>query len=183
MTALSLRQAGPPPAHADGAPAAVFTDFEECYTAHFHGITVQLAAYLGSVAEAQDITQEAFARALPRWHKVAGYADPAAWVRHVAWNLAKTRWRRQQRLQLFLRRHREEPVDGPGPDRIALTRALAALPEMQRRAFVLHYIGELSLAEIAEQERIPLGTVKSWLHRARTALAAQLTVREEERDV
>ncbi|MDI1464470.1 sigma-70 family RNA polymerase sigma factor [Catellatospora sp. KI3] len=161
----------------------MLADFEECYAAHFQGIALQIAAYIGNAADAQDIVQEAFARALPRWAKLAGYADPGAWVRHVAWNLAKTRWRRQQRLNLFLRRHREEHLAGPGPDRVALTSALAKLPEMQRRAFVLHYIGELTIAEIAEQERTPEGTVKSWLHRARAAMAAQLGTGAEERDV
>jgi RNA polymerase sigma-70 factor (ECF subfamily) len=175
MTALSLRQAdSPPDPGSRSGEGVLLTDFEECYAAHFPKITVQIAAYVGGVAEAQDIVQEAFARALPRWGKLAGYADPGAWVRHVAWNLAKTRWRRQQRLALFLRGHREEQVAGPGPDRVALTRALAKLPETHRRAFVLYYIAEMTVAEIAEQERTPEGTIKSWLHRARAAMAAQL---------
>lgn len=175
MTVLPLRQADPPSDSSSGAhDGIVQADFEECYAAHFPRITVQIAAYVGGVAEAQDIVQEAFARALPRWSKLSRYADPGAWVRHVAWNLAKTRWRRQQRLASFVRRHREEPVAGPGPDRVALTSALSKLPEMQRRAFVLFYLADLTVAEIAEHERTPEGTVKSWLHRARTAMAKQL---------
>ncbi|WP_144120283.1 RNA polymerase sigma factor [Catellatospora sichuanensis] len=185
MTALSIRQADSPPEQAGaGHKGAALVDFEECYAAHFHKITIQLAAYLGSLAEAQDVTQEAFARALPRWGRLTGYADPGAWVRHVAWNLAKTRHRRQQRLALFLGRQRQEQVAGPEPDRVALIRALSKLPERQRRAFVLHYLADLSIAQIADQERTPEGTVKSWLHRARTAMAAHLTgAAEEGRDV
>ena len=51
---------------------------------------------------------------------------------------------------------------------------LAALPAQQRRAVVLHYLADLSVAEVADREGVPEGTVKSWLHRARTALAARL---------
>jgi RNA polymerase sigma-70 factor (ECF subfamily) len=51
---------------------------------------------------------------------------------------------------------------------------LATLPEQQRRVFVLRYMADLTIAEIAEHEGVPEGTVKSWLHRGKTALAAQL---------
>ena len=172
MAAANLRKAGVPSEHRD---AAVRFDLEGLYSAHFHAITLQLAAYTGNFAEAQDIAQEAFVRAWQRWTTISEYADPSAWVRRVAWNLAKSRWRRQRTLSAILRRHREEHVDGPEPDRVMLTRALATLPEPQRRVFVLFYIGQLSVAEIAEQEQTPAGTVKSWLHRGRAALAELLT--------
>jgi RNA polymerase sigma-70 factor (ECF subfamily) len=63
---------------------------------------------------------------------------------------------------------------------VALTRALATLPETHRRALVLFYIANRTVQEIAEQENVAEGTVKSWLHRARTAVAAQLTDHREE---
>jgi RNA polymerase sigma-70 factor (ECF subfamily) len=47
---------------------------------------------------------------------------------------------------------------------------------------VLHYLADLPVAEIARQEGVSEGTVKSWLHRGRTALAAHLTERTEEDD-
>ena len=52
------------------------------------------------------------------------------------------------------------PVPGPGPERVALTTALARLPEKQRRALVLYYLAE--------------STVRVWLHRGRAALATLL---------
>lgn len=156
-------------------PAVARPDFDELYAAHFQGLTVQLYAYLGDLAEAQDVVQEAFCRALARWGRVADYDDPVAWVRRVAWNLATSRFRRLRVAGDFLRRQREQHVEGPGPERVALIRALATLPAAQRRAMVLHYMGQLSLAEIADQEGVAVGTVKSWLHRARAALAGRLT--------
>jgi len=74
----------------------------------------------------------------------------------------------------FARRQREEQVAEPSPDRVVLVAALARLPERQRQAVVLHYLADLPLAAIALELGVAEGTVKSWLHRARTALADQL---------
>ncbi|WP_051367061.1 SigE family RNA polymerase sigma factor [Hamadaea tsunoensis] len=157
-----------------GAVGAVH-DFDDLYAASFQGLTLQLYAYLGDLAEAQDVVQEAFCRAYARWKSIRDYEDPVLWVRRVAWNLATSRFRRQRTAVNFLRRQREEKVAEPSPDRVALVRALAKLPAQQRRAVVLHYMAQLSVAEIAQQEGAPEGTVKSWLSRGRAALAGQLT--------
>jgi RNA polymerase sigma-70 factor, ECF subfamily len=149
------------------------TDFDELYATHYGDLTVQLYAYFGDRQEAQDVVQEAFCRALQRWKHVSAYEDPVAWVRRVAWNLATSGWRRRRTALAFVRRHREEHTAGPDPDRIAVLTALATLPPAQRRAMVLYYLTDLSVAEIAERENVAEGTVKSWLHRGRTALAAQ----------
>jgi RNA polymerase sigma-70 factor (ECF subfamily) len=160
------RTAGP------GGPVA----FDDVYAAHYADLTVQLFAYFGDRQEAQDLVQEAFCRALARWRTVSGYDDPVAWIRRVAWNLAVSRWRRRRTASGFLRRQRvaEPQVDGPGPERVALVAALGTLPPAHRRAIVLRYLADLTIAEIAEQEGVAEGTVKSWLHRARSALADRL---------
>ncbi|NJC70085.1 SigE family RNA polymerase sigma factor [Planosporangium thailandense] len=148
--------------------------FDQFYAAHFDRLIVQLYAYTGDMAQAQDVVQEAFARALPRWEKLRTYDDPTAWVRRVAWNLATSRWRQLRTFRAFARRQREEHVNGPTPDRVALAAALATLPATQRRAVILHYLSDMSVADIAAQEGVAAGTVKSWLHRGRAALAAAL---------
>ena len=149
-------------------------DFSEFYAAHFHSLTVQLFAHTGDLSEAQDVVQEAFCRALARWPRLVGYDDPIAWVRLVAWNLATSRWRRVRTALVFARRQREEVVPAPSPDRVALVAALSRLPERHRQAVVLHYLADLPLTMIAAELGVAEGTVKSWLHRARTTLAAQL---------
>lgn len=149
-------------------------DFDDFYLAKFAVLRSQVYAYLGDRTEAQDLVQEAFCRAYSRWNKLRTYEDPYAWVRRVAWNLATSRLRRQKTFAAFARRHREEPLDGPSPDRVALVAALAKITPPLRRAIVLHYLGHLSIAEIAEQEGVAEGTVKSWLSRGRTALAQHL---------
>jgi RNA polymerase sigma-70 factor (ECF subfamily) len=148
--------------------------FDDFYAANFNPLVAQLTAYVGDLSEAQDVVQEAFCRAWPRWEKLAGYDDPAAWVRRVAWNIATSRWRRMKTALSFSRRQRLEMVDGPGPDRVALDRALATLPDNHRRAVILHYLVGMSVAEIAVDCEVAAGTVKSWLHRARAALGPQL---------
>ncbi len=157
-------------------------DFDDFYAANYARLTLQLYAYLGDQHEAQDLVQEAFCRAYAQWKAVAEYQEPLAWVRRVAWNLATSRLRRQRTARNFIRKQREEHVEGPSPDRVALTRALAQIPEQHRRAVVLYYLGQLSVAEIALQEGVAEGTVKSWLSRGRTALGAQLTGEGERSD-
>lgn len=169
----------PPEGTARRAERREAVDFDGLYHAHFRSLTIQLTAYCGDLSQAQDMVQEAFCRAFARWSRVSRYDDPVAWVRRVAWNLATSRWRRLRTAQAWLHRQREEYVPGPGPDRVALTAALSELPAPQRRAVVLHYLADLSVAQIAAQEDVPEGTVKSWLYRGRAALAAKLTTTSE----
>ncbi|KAB1920960.1 SigE family RNA polymerase sigma factor [Micromonospora noduli] len=175
------RPPDPPGIATSASTELVFDDF---YHAHFRGLVVQLTAYTGDRGQAQELVQEAFCRAYARWDRLAAYQDPLAWVRRVAWNLGHNRWRRLRTAQLWLLRQRETHVAEPSPDRVALDAALAKLPPKQRRAVVLHYLADLTVAEIAAQEQVAEGTVKSWLHRGRTALATHLRdTNEEVRDV
>jgi RNA polymerase sigma-70 factor (ECF subfamily) len=151
-------------------------EFAALYQARFADLASQLYAYLGDRAEAQDVVQEAFVRAWQRWAKIGDYDDPVAWVRRVAWNLATSRHRRIAVVRRFVSRSR--PPDhqpAANPDRVALVMALRQLPEKQRRALVLHYLADLSVAEIARDIGAAEGTVKSWLHRGRAELARQLS--------
>jgi RNA polymerase sigma-70 factor, ECF subfamily len=149
-------------------------DFAEFYAATFHPLCVQLYAHTGDLAEAQDVVQEAFCRALPRWNTLSKYDDPAAWVRKVAWNLATSRWRRLKRYMEIVRSRELDLVEASARDRVDLMAALAVLPPRQRQAVVLHYLADASIAEIAQLTGAAEGTVKSWLHRARITLAGRL---------
>ena len=151
--------------------------FSDFYAATFTGLTVQLTAYVGDVAEAQDVVQEAFARALARPGGLVDVDVPEAWLRTVAVNLVRRRWRRRQILATILRR--ERPVqqlvaEAPGPERSDLRDALATLPRPYREVIVLHYFADLPVDEVASVLDVPVGTVKSRLSRGRTALAARL---------
>ena len=165
MIAAPIGASGPSPAD---------RDVEEFYAATVHGLVLQLYAYTGDLDTAQDVVQEAFCRLLPRWSRIRGYDDPAAWVRRVAWNLATSRWRSVRTALDFSRQHRDTPVDGPGPDRVVLVAALAQLPANHRRVVVLYHLADLPIRDISAQLGVAEGTVRVWLHRGRTALAALL---------
>jgi RNA polymerase sigma-70 factor (ECF subfamily) len=174
---MGARANEPPPTaqRRDGGEESTVT-FDDFYHAHFRSVTTQLCAYTADLGQAQELAQEAFCRALARWDRLVRYDDPVAWVRQVAWNLARSRWRRLRTARNHLLRQRQvEPqAAGPTPDRVAIDAALAALPVNHRRAVVLHYLADLSVAQVAAQEGVAEGTVKSWLHRGRVALAALL---------
>ncbi|HEX6872504.1 MAG TPA: SigE family RNA polymerase sigma factor [Micromonosporaceae bacterium] len=149
-------------------------DFDEFYGANVDHLVLLLYAYTSDVGLAQDCVQEAFTRAWSRWKRLGSYENPAAWIRRVALNIAANRWRRARAARAHAHYHREQVVEEPSPDRVLLARALARIPERQRRALVLRYVADMSIGEIATMEDVAEGTVKSWLHRGRAALASQL---------
>jgi RNA polymerase sigma-70 factor, ECF subfamily len=156
-------------------------DFDAFYTATASRTVHYVYATCGDLAEAQDAVQEAYARAWQRWSTLTSYDDPESWVRKVAWRLAVSRWRSVRRwLVVRSRLGRPQDTPGPTPDRIAVLAALRRLPEAQRRVVVLHYLYGLPVAEIAASTDMPVGTVKVYLSRARTTLAALLD--NDERD-
>ncbi|SDE42843.1 sigma-70 family RNA polymerase sigma factor [Glycomyces harbinensis] len=155
-------------------------EFDAFYAGNIGQITAQMRAYTGDHAEAEDIAAEAFCRALIRWKILSRYDNPATWVRRVAWNLATSRLRRGAFVRRFTRRQHLADVEGPGPDRVDLERALAQLGERHRKAIILHYIAGMSGAEIADQEQVAESTVRTWLARGRAALAERLRIDESE---
>ncbi len=149
-------------------------DFDGFYSATGSRLLHVLYAMTGDLAEAQDVVQEAYARAWQRWSTVREYDDPAAWVRTVAWRLAISRRRKaHNRISAAIRLHATQPpIAAPSPDTAAIVAALRRLPDAQRRALALHYLCDLSVEAVAEETGVSTGTVKSRLSRGRTALAA-----------
>lgn len=159
----------------DGVRVRSEAEFIALYESRFAELAAQVYAYTSDSSEAQDLVQEAFLRAWQRWDTIGGYDEPLAWIRRVAWNLATSRHRRVAVARRFLQRSTPpEPHPGMSPDHVALVAALRKVPEKQRRAVVLHYLGDLSVADIAAQTGAKEGTVKSWLHRGRMELARHL---------
>lgn len=101
-------------------------------------------AVVGVRAEAEDIAQEALARALVRWQAVREYAR--AWVARVATNLALDHVRRIGRRSTQLN---QPCVDSMWEQRQDLVDALRALPARQREAVVLRFVVDLPEAEVA----------------------------------
>ncbi|HZB60859.1 MAG TPA: SigE family RNA polymerase sigma factor [Actinomycetota bacterium] len=154
--------------------------FEEFYRVTVGRLIGVLFPVTGDLHEAEEIVQEAYARASTRWARLRDYDSPEAWVRRVAMNLAADRGRRLQRQARALLRAGPPPVVPPASvEAVALAEALRTLPIHQRQAIVLHHLVDLPVEEVAAILGTRAGTVKSWLARGRRNLAARLGEPEE----
>lgn len=76
--------------------------YTEFYEGTWHRVLTYLYAVSGDRSTAQDLAQEAYARAWQRWDTVGEYADPEAWVRTVGYRLCLNRWRKaRNRLKAY----------------------------------------------------------------------------------
>jgi len=147
----------------------------ELYDASYRRLVGQLATVTGSLGEAEDVVQEAFARAVDHPRIFRSTENPEAWLRTVALNVARSRWTRAKRWARLAPRLAERPMQaGPSPDHVALVRALRQLPRGQREVIALHHLADLPVQEVATTLGVPAGTVKARLSRGRAALAALL---------
>jgi RNA polymerase sigma-70 factor (ECF subfamily) len=153
-------------------------EFDEFYLGTRLHLLRQLTMMTGDAEQAADVLQEAYARAWQRWGRVSSLADPAAWVRTVAWRVAISQHRHSLVASDRLRRFfaPEAAVDRtPANDEVLdLRAALRLLSPEHRRALVLYEMCGLSIAQVASETGVAEGTVKSRLARARNALAAAL---------
>jgi RNA polymerase sigma-70 factor (ECF subfamily) len=132
--------------------------------------------------DAEDVTQECFERALRRLSTWDSERDFLPWLLAIAGNRCRTqlamRMRRPATTALV-----EEASDNTVEEHKAahlaeeVERALSNLRSEYREAFLLFHQHELSYAQIGATLDCPLGTVKTWVHRARRELIAQLRER------
>jgi RNA polymerase sigma-70 factor (ECF subfamily) len=154
--------------------------FEEFYTGAVGRLLGQLLLVTGDLHEAEEVVQEAFARASARWAWLRDYDVPEAWVRRVALNLAAERARRLRRQARALLRLGPPPqVPAASAEALALLEALRTLPMRQRQAIVLYHLVDLPVEEVSRLIGVRPGTVKSLLARGRRALANRLSDAQE----
>jgi RNA polymerase sigma-70 factor (sigma-E family) len=133
---------------------------------------------LGSRADAEDVAQEALARAAARWRKVEPYAE--AWITRVATNLALGQIRRRRPAQAGQNARSAHPGTSAAPgsadveQRAALVAGMRALPRRQREVLALRYLGDLSEAQTAEALGCSVGAVKQHASRGLTAMRRHL---------
>lgn len=158
----------------DGSAAS----FDESFRAEYSRVVRVVSPIVGSVEDAESVTQEAFVKAYTRWRRVGRYDRPGAWVQRVAIRDA-VRFAERQRRPLP-----NPPVPGNPTDPIAHTldlhAELRALPVQQRACVVLHYLADWPVADVAEALGCKEVTVRVHLHRARAALALALDLDAEE---
>ena len=138
---------------------------------------------LGHRQDAEDVTQESFVRALRSLHLWDQTRDFKPWLLAIAGNRCRTL------LSSKARRPVASPIVDQLPDRSSdhegakhlaeeMTLALGQLRAEYKQAFLMFHEQELSYAEIAEAMHCPLGTIKTWVHRARRDLIDQLRDRQ-----
>jgi RNA polymerase sigma factor (sigma-70 family) len=143
-------------------------DFDDFYREQREGLVrLCFLATLDREAAA-DAAQEAMLRAFANWETLRDQM-PVGWVRRVALNVCRSRWRRAQRELRFL--PRLYSVSGQvDPSDVDLLGALRRLPRRQREALVLRYWGGLSVEECATTMAVSVGAVNQHLVRGRAAL-------------
>jgi RNA polymerase sigma-70 factor, ECF subfamily len=159
-------------------------DFQEFYLASYGRTVAMVAAVTGSRDEAEDVAQEAYARALARWPRLRGYDLPEAWVRKVAVRLAidsSRRIRRSAHALVRMAAERRPPGPEPADDLrfTALGAALLELPARERVVVVLYYLNDLPVETIARESGLSAGTVKTRLAAGRRHLEQLLTQQPE----
>lgn len=144
---------------------------------------------LGDPVEAQDAAQDAFTQAYQALATFRGDGPFGAWLHRIAVRIAIGRVAARHDV-VTLDGEAVDPLtaalashDDPeafaldGEDRAAILAAVTALPRSQRDVVMLRFYGDLSLDEIAEATRHPLGTVKSRLSRGVASLRDELASR------
>ncbi|MGH3498527.1 MAG: RNA polymerase sigma factor [Nocardioidaceae bacterium] len=159
----------------------------DIYDSSYRRLVGQVFALCGDLATAEDTVQEAFVRAIDHARTFRRVDNPEAWLRRVAINIQRNRWRRMKRYALIQHRLVDLVEEASGPDlsadHLALQSALATLPESQRTVIVLHHLADLPVNEIATSLGVPAGTAKARLARGRAALAERLMDVDEEHHV
>jgi RNA polymerase sigma-70 factor, ECF subfamily len=134
---------------------------------------------LGQRQDAEDVAQETFVRVLKNLHRWDAQRDFEPWLLAIAGNRCRTALstrKRRPAAEILPEQISDGLPDIQAAKNLAeeVTLALAGVREDYRQAFVLFHEQELSYGEIAEAMNVPLGTVKTWVHRARRELIDQL---------
>ena len=146
---------------------------------------------LGNRHEAEDIAQEAFIRAYVNIRSFNQDLKFSTWIFRIATNLCIDRLRKKkpdyyldaevagtEGLTMYSQVSSDSPLPETEVESLELQetvqKEILKLPEKYRSAIVLKYMEDMSLNEISEILELPLGTVKTRIHRGREALRQQL---------
>jgi RNA polymerase sigma-70 factor (ECF subfamily) len=166
-------------------------EFSAVVTKHRPQIFRFLLSSTRDVDLAETLTQDCFLKAHRHWGSFRGESSAMTWLMRIAINLQKDHWR-NRRMQ-FWRKTRTNAVELDeasdwlpsgersveqqllARERVAqVGKAVEGLSERQRTVFLLRYVEELELSEIARATGLNEGTVKAHLSRALARVRAEL---------
>ena len=180
------------PGSVTATPAGQLADFDAVVRDHRPAVFRFLLACLRDREPAENLTQECLLRAYQVRRSFQGRASVRTWLMRIAVNLvndhrksARLRfWRRAAQTSLdvaftgdWLADRRSSPeAEASAREQVKVVwRAAAALSERQRTVFLLRFVEEMEIREIAEATGLREGTVKAHLFRAVDAVRRKLT--------
>lgn len=160
--------------------------FEELLRTYQDKVFRLCCAMLGDRGLAQEAAQESFVRIWKGLGKFRGESSVSTWIYAIARNTCLTALKSRpesRNLSMELpgvRASAERAAAGSqGPDRRPdVMQLVAELPENYRQVVLLYHMEEKSYDEVALMLGMPLGTVKTYLHRARKQMAESLMAAE-----
>ncbi len=167
----------------EAAAIASSETFEDFYVREFPAVVGLAYALSGSRSGAEDLAQEAFLAAHRGWERVGRYDQPGVWVRRVVANLSVSLFRRRvveakALAQMALARTAALPE--LSAEDAEFWQVVRSLPRRQAQTIALHYLEDMSVAEVARVLGTAEGTVKKHLHEGRRTLARRLELEEDE---
>lgn len=137
-----------------------------------------LTLWCGERAIAEELAQEAFARAHLHWQRVKTFDQPAAWIRRIALNLATSSLRRHKaERRAYERMAAQAGFAGSWPDvdeAVMVRSAVGRLPALQRSVIILRFYLDVPVHEVAETLQRSPTAITSLTNRAVSALRADL---------
>jgi RNA polymerase sigma factor (sigma-70 family) len=168
--------------------AEAFSTLVERYGGRVYNIALRITNDSDAAA---DCAQEAFIRAYRALHQYDPALPFGPWLYRIATNASLNHVQRWHAHETPVEEFPDsaEP-DEAGPESTTLRKeelsevmaAMAELPAHYRAALTLRHLQQLSYQEVADSLGIPLGTVKTHLHRARAALKTRLLARRKDRE-
>lgn len=158
--------------------------FEAIYKAHHKRVYHLCLRMTTNVAEAEDLTQEAFLQVFRKIQTFRGDSAFSTWLHRLAVNVVLMRLRRKKPVEISVENafqndeSESQPWEFAVPDlvlsgvidRLSLERAVAQLPDGYREVFLMHDVLGYEHHEIAEAQGYTVGNSKSQLHKARMKL-------------
>lgn len=163
--------------------------FELIFERHFAAVHGYLHRRAGRDV-ADDLAAETFALAFEQRASYRSNGSVLPWLYGIATNLLRRSWRAERtQLRAYGRTGVDHSADHPDDAasrldgatlRTQLAKALEAMPRRQRDALLLYALADLSYEEVATALDVPIGTIRTWVHRARKVAQRVLAVGTED---
>jgi RNA polymerase sigma factor (sigma-70 family) len=148
------------------------TDFVDCYQTHYRRLVRALRLSGADAATAEDITQEAFARALVHWRRIRKGSNPPGYVYTTGFRLLQRALRRAEPPPTITMQVPRAPTESTALTVLAVEGALGTMPPRRRACAVMCLVVGLPVSDAASALGIAPGTVRKHLEEARRDLQA-----------